>query len=77
MMVTDAKGGSNMNMNKFQKIKIEKEKKYLVHYRSILGDLCWFYERGKDIMKSKKHIKLKTWMLKKINHRKVIEIEEA
>ena len=68
-----------MSKEKFQKIKIEPDKRYLINFRvPIIGGEAWIYEYGKDIrIIKKKYIKAKTWMIKKIHFRYIIKIEEV
>ncbi|MEA2037957.1 MAG: hypothetical protein U9O94_10710 [Nanoarchaeota archaeon] len=73
------KKGVVMSKDKFQKIKINAKKKYLVHYRvPVAAGLAWIYEYGKDIKLIRgKYLKLKKWMFKKIHHRHIIQILEV
>jgi len=65
-----------MNLNKFQKIKIDKEKNYRIEFKAGQGIDATFYEQGKDIIKTKTHLLCKTFMKKKIHHKNVINMSK-
>lgn len=67
-----------MSKEKFDKIKLEKHRQYLVtYYTPVLGIISYIYDYGRDITITEKHVKLKRWSTKRIHFRKLVSIQEV